>query len=152
MSNQKTEKAPQTSAQTLGSLIKSCRDIMRKDKGLTTDLDRLPMITWVMFLKFLDDMEQIREAEATLADKRFRPAIEPPYRWRDWASRPDGITGDALIGFINNDEATRPGGTKGPGLFAYLRSLQGANGGDRRDVIRTVFQGTLNRMINGYLL
>jgi type I restriction enzyme M protein len=152
MSNQKIEKAPQTSAQTLGSLIKSCRDIMRKDKGLTTDLDRLPMITWVMFLKFLDDMEQIREAEATLAGKRFRPAIEPPYRWRDWASRPDGITGDALIGFINNDEATRPDGTKGPGLFAYLRSLQGANGGDRRDVIRTVFQGTLNRMINGYLL
>jgi type I restriction enzyme M protein len=152
MGKQKSNNTPQTTSQTLGSLIKSCRDIMRKDKGLTTDLDRLPMITWVMFLKFLDDMEQIRETEATLAGKRFRPAIEPPYRWRDWAAKPDGITGDALIGFINNDEATRPDGTKGPGLFAYLRSLQGANGGDRRDVIRTVFQGTLNRMINGYLL
>ena len=145
------EAAPRTTAQALGSLVKSCRDIMRKDKGLNGDLDRLPMLTWVMFLKFLDDMEQVRETEAKLEGKRFKPAIEPPYRWRDWAARPDGITGDALIWFINNEEATRPDGTKGPGLFSYLRSLRSANG-DRRDVIRTAFQGTINRMINGYLL
>ncbi|MBE3132998.1 MAG: SAM-dependent DNA methyltransferase, partial [Acidobacteria bacterium] len=50
---------PQTTAQQLGSVIKSARDIMRKDKGLSTDIDRLPLLTWVMFLKFLDDMEQI---------------------------------------------------------------------------------------------
>jgi type I restriction enzyme M protein len=125
---------------------------MRKDKGLTTDLDRLPMLTWIMFLKFLDDLEQVREAEAKLEGKRYRPAIAPPYRWRDWGGKPDGITGDALIAFIQNDEAIRPDGTRGPGLFAYLRSLTGPNGGDRRDVIRTVFQGTVNRMINGYLL
>jgi type I restriction enzyme M protein len=143
---------PTTTAQSLGSLVKSCRDIMRKDKGLNGDLDRLPMLTWVMFLKFLDDMEQVREAEAALGGKRFRPAIEPPYRWRDWAAQPDGITGDALVAFIQNDEATRPDGSKGPGLFAYLRSLIGANGGDRRDVIRAVFTGTVNRMLNGYLL
>ena len=49
---------PVTSAQSLASIIKSARDIMRKDKGLNGDLDRLPMLTWVMFLKFLDDMEQ----------------------------------------------------------------------------------------------
>jgi len=141
-----------TTAQSLASLIKSCRDIMRKDKGLTTDLDRLPMLTWILFLKFLDDLEQVRETEAKLEGKRFRPAIAPPYRWRDWGAKPDGITGDALIAFIQNDEAVRPDGTRGPGLFAYLRSLIGSNGGDRRDVIRTVFQGTVNRMINGYLL
>jgi type I restriction enzyme M protein len=88
MGKQKSNNTPQTTSQTLGSLIKSCRDIMRKDKGLTTDLDRLPMITWVMFLKFLDDMEQIRETEATLAGKRFRPAIEPPYRWRHYRRCP----------------------------------------------------------------
>jgi len=141
-----------TTAQSLGSLIKSCRDIMRKDKGLTTDLDRLPMLTWILFLKFLDDLEQVREAEAKLEGKRYRPAIAPPYRWRDWGAKPEGITGDALIAFIQNDEAVRPDGTKGPGLFAYLRSLTGPNGGDRRDVLRTVFHGTVNRMINGYLL
>jgi type I restriction enzyme M protein len=143
---------PLTTAQRLSSIVKSCRDIMRKDKGLNGDLDRLPMLTWIMFLKFLDDMEQIAEQEAQMAGKRFRPALESPYRWRDWAVKPEGITGGELISFVNNEEAIRPDGTKGPGLFAYLRGLQGANGGDRRDVIATVFKGTINRMINGYLL
>jgi type I restriction enzyme M protein len=66
--------------------------------------------------------------------------------------KPEGITGDELISFVNNEEAVRPDGKKGPGLFADLRDLQGANGGDQRDVIATVFKGTINRMINGYLL
>jgi len=141
---------PTTTAQSLGSLIKSCRDLMRKDKGLSTDLDRLPMLTWILFLKFLDDLEQVREAEAELEGKRHRPAIAAPYRWRDWAAKPDGITGDALIAFFTQqDDAPLPDGKKGAGPFAYLRSLTGANGGDRRDVIRAVFQGTVNRMHNG---
>ncbi len=105
-----------------------------------------------MFLKFLDDMEQMREDEAGFGDDRFQAAIDPPYRWCDWAARSDGVTGDALIAFVNNDEAPRPDGTRGPGLFAYLRGLQGAEGGDRRDVIATVFRGVSNRMVNGYLL
>jgi len=142
----------QTTAQQLGSIVKTSRDIMRKDKGLSGDIDRLPVLTWIMFLKFLDDMERIREEEAILSGEKFRPAIETPYRWRDWAAREDGITGDELIAFVNNDEAVRPDGTRGSGLFAYLRGLQGINGGDRRDVIATVFKGTNNRMINGYLL
>jgi type I restriction enzyme M protein len=146
------QKLSLTTAQQLGSIVKSARDIMRKDKGLNGDLDRLPMLTWIMFVKFLDDMEQIREQEGALAGKKFRPATEPPYRWRDWAAKEAGVTGDELIAFINNDEAVRPDGTRGAGLFAYLRGLQGANGGDRRDVIATVFRGTVNRMINGYLL
>ena len=150
--NKSKNSQPLTTAQRLSSIVKACRDIMRKDKGLNGDLDRLPMLTWIMFLKFLDDMEQIREQEAKMSGKRFRPALEPPYRWRDWAAKPEGITGDELISFVNNEEAVRPDGTKGPGLFAYLRGLQGANGGDRRDVIATVFKGTINRMINGYLL
>jgi type I restriction enzyme M protein len=83
-----------TTAQSLAGIIKSARDLMRKDKGLNGDLDRLPMLTWIMFLKFLDDMEQQRETEAIMAGKRFRPALEPPYRWRDWAAPEDGITGD----------------------------------------------------------
>jgi type I restriction enzyme M protein len=143
---------PLTTAQQLGSLVKSARDLMRKDKGLNGDLDRLPMLTWIMFLKFLDDMEQVREQEALMAGKRFRPTIDPPYRWRDWAAKPDGITGDGLISFVNNEEVLLGPDNTGPGLFAYLRNLQGTNGGDRRDVVATVFKGTINRMINGYLL
>lgn len=141
-----------TTAHQLGSLIKSARDIMRKDKGLNGDLDRLPMLTWIMFLKFLDDLETQREEEAALAGTRFRAAIESPYRWRDWAAKTDGITGDELLAFVNQEECTRPDGTKGAGLFAYLRSLTSANGDNRRDVIATVFRGVDNRMRSGYLL
>ncbi len=78
-------------------------------------------------------MELQREEEAKLAGKKFRPAIEPPYRWRDWAANPQGMTGDELLAFINQDECTRPDGKRGPGLFAYLRGLTSSNGDDRRD-------------------
>jgi type I restriction enzyme M protein len=144
--------APMTTSQILGSLLKSARDIMRKDKGLNGDLDRLPLLTWIMFLKFLDDLEQQREEETALSGKKFKAAIEAPYRWRDWAADPQGITGDELLSFINSDEAVRADGTKGPGLFAYLRSLSSSNGDNRRDVIATVFKGVDNRMKSGYLL
>jgi len=145
-------KTEATTAQRLSSVVKSARDVMRKDKGLSGDLDRLPMLTWIMFLKFLDDMERVREQEASLAGVAYQPIIEPPYRWRDWASSEIGITGDELIAFVNQEEAVLPGGGKGPGLFAYLRALQSHNGRDRRDVVATVFRGVVNRMINGYLL
>ena len=141
-----------TTAQSLGSLLKSSRDIMRKDKGLNGDLDRLPLLTWIMFLKFLDDLELQREEETKLAGKKFKPAIEAPYRWRDWAAKTDGITGDELLAFINNEDAVLPNGKRGPGLFRYLRTLTSENGDNRRDVIATVFKGVDNRMKSGYLL
>ena len=53
--------APQTTAQRLDSIVKSARKIMRKDKGLNGDLDRLPVLTWIMFLKFLDDLERMHQ-------------------------------------------------------------------------------------------
>jgi type I restriction enzyme M protein len=152
MARKKAPAAPQTTAQALGSAIKSARDIMRKDKGLSGDLDRLPMLTWVMFLKFVDDLERQAEDESILAGKRFHSAIAPPYRWRDWASNPAGITGDDLLAFVNNEKAIRPDDTEGPGLFAYLRELRGADGVDRRDIIAAVFRGISNRMQSGYLL
>lgn len=147
----KTE-TPLTTSQQLGALINSARKIMRKDKGLNGDLDRLPLLTWIMFLKFLDDLEQQRQEEATLGGTAFKPAIEAPYRWRDWAADPQGITGDELLAFINNEETTGPDGKKREGLFHYLRGLSSSNGDGRRDVIATVFKGVDNRMKSGYLL
>jgi len=138
-----------TTAQQLGSLVKSARDIMRKDRGLSGDVDRLPLLTWIMFLKFLDDLDRIQEQEAILSGERFRPTLEPPYRWRDWAEPANGLTGEDLIAFINQDEAVRPDGTRGLGLFAYLRGLTGTS---RGSVIASVFRGTYNRMVSGYLL
>jgi type I restriction enzyme M protein len=155
MGNQKAtaKKAnpPLTTAERLGTVIKSCRKIMRKDKGLSGDLDRLPLLTWIMFLKFLDDMEQIEESKAKIRKERHRPAIEPPYRWRDWAAQENGITGPELTAFVNQEEAVRPDGSKGLGLLKYLSSLQNGRG-SRRQVIGTVFGGVVNRMQSGYLL
>jgi type I restriction enzyme M protein len=125
---------------------------MRKDKGLNGDLDRLPMLTWILFLKFLDDHEIIREDRAKMKKEKYRPVIEAPYRWRDWAAKEDGISGDALRNFINQEESILPDGSKGAGLIAYLRGLQGSNEDDRRDVIASVFSGVTNRMESGYLL
>jgi type I restriction enzyme M protein len=156
----KKEQPPATTAQRLRAVLKSCRDIMRKDKGLSGDVDRLPMLTWIMFLKFLDDMERVRSDEAALKREPFRPVIDVPYRWRDWnppnSDSNDGglhnaMTGDALTAFINQDEAVRPDGQRGAGLFSYLRSLDGG-GTDRVDVIASVFRGTVNRMQSGYIL
>lgn len=145
-------KAPLTTREALSALIGSARQILRKDKGLNGDVDRLPLLTWVMFLKFLDDLEIVHEQEAELDGQPYRPIIEPPYRWRDWA-REDGLTGDELLAFINQDEAHRPDGRRGPGLFAYLRALAGSGEkGSQREVIANVFKGVQNRMVSGYLL
>ena len=144
---------PLTVAQRLDRIIKSARQIMRKDKGLNGDLDRLPMLTWIMFLKFLDDMERIEETRAGLAGRAYRSVVEAPWRWRDWAAPADGITGADLLTFLSAEETVLPNGSSGPGLFAYLRGLRGDDGRrDRRDVVATVFRGFSNRMESGYLL
>ena len=142
-----------TTAQRLDRIVKSARKVMRKDKGLNGDLDRLPMLAWIMFLKFLDDMERVEEERAEIAGKGYRPIVEPPYRWRDWAAEADGVTGPDLLSFLSAERTARPDGTQGPGLLTYLRALRGDNGKrERRDVIATVFQGFANRMESGYLL
>src|SRR5574340_284088 len=153
MARHRKTKQPLTTAQQLSALIKSARDILRKDKGLNGDIDRLPLLTWVMFLKFLDDLETLHEEEAALDGQSYHPIIEPPYRWRDWAAREDGVSGDELLAFIGQDTAVRPDGVAGYGLFRYLRSLAGTGEkGSQREVIANVFKGVQNRMVSGYLL
>ena len=129
--------APLTAKAQLSAAIKRARDIMRKDAGLNGDLDRIPQLSWIMFLKCLDDFEQRRE----VTEKRYRPAIEPPYRWRDWAADPDkGLTGEPLLKFVNDE------------LLPYLRGLTGTGVADARDVLAAVFKETYNRTLSGYLL
>ncbi len=158
-SAEKKTKAPRktkpalTTRENLSALIGTARKILRKDKGLNGDVDRLPLLTWVMFLKFLDDLETRHEEEADLDGKPYQPIIEAPYRWRDWAAREDGITGDELLAFIGQDSAVRADGSKGKGLFAYLRGLGGVGEkGSQREVVANVFKGIQNRMVSGYLL
>ena len=75
-----------------------------------------------MFLKFLDDQSWSgREGQ----DEAGVPLpLKAPYRWRDWAAKEDGVSGDALKHFINYDEAIRPDGSRGPGLLAYRLGLK----------------------------
>ncbi len=160
MAKTKKEKAPkkeakpvviETPAQRLSGIIKTCRNIMRKDKGMNGDGDRLPMLTWIMFLKFLDDNEQLQEVNSQLEGKKYKSAIAEPYRWRDWA-KDKNLTGDDLLAFVSNEKIKLSDGKERTGLFYYLRALQSETGAERKDVIATVFKGVTNRMINGYLL
>ncbi|MFG0767830.1 N-6 DNA methylase [Pseudomonas sp. TYF_15] len=158
-STEKKPRAPRkakpqlTTRENLSALISTARKILRKDKGLNGDVDRLPLLTWVMFLKFFDDLEIVHADEAELDGKQYQPIISAPYRWRDWAAREDGITGDELLAFINQDVTIRADGSRGMGLFAYLRGLAGTGEkGSQREVIANVFKGVQNRMVSGYLL
>ena len=122
----------------LSSLIKSSRDIMRKDAGLNGDLDRLPQLSWILFLKCYDDLEMRREEDAKVSREKYKPVIPSPYRWRDWASDEDnGATGEDLVKFVND------------GLLPALRGLTGS---DERLKVAEVFKETYNRMLSGYLL
>lgn len=128
---------PTTPQARLASTIKRARDIMRKDAGLNGDTDRIPQLSWLLFLRAFDAQEASRE----VVDSRYRPAIEEPYRWRDWAA--DGVegpTGEELLDFVNGD------------LLPYLRGLTGTLERDPRDVLAAVFKETYNRMLSGYLL
>ena len=147
------DEKPLTTAQRLGSLVKSARDTMRKDKGLSGDADRLPQLTWILFLKFFDDLEAGREEESLLDNTPYVPLINAPYRWRDWAGDPDkALRGDDLTVFIGSqDNVNLPDGTQGPGLLATLRGFAG-NAERRRAVIGDIFRNTQNRMADGYLL
>ncbi len=144
----KKKTATQTTPQAkLASVIKGARDAMRKDAGLNGDLDRIPQLAWLLFLKAFDGLEQNRE----ITDADFRPAIEAPYRWRDWAADPNGRTGDVLISFIET-EIKNDEGKRQPGLLPYLRGLTGTGSHDPRDILSAVFKETNNRMLSGYLL
>lgn len=130
------EPTPASPQAQLAAVIKTARDAMRKDAGLNGDLDRIPQLAWLLFLKAFDALEQNREVTET----DYRPAIEAPFRWRDWAADPNGRTGEALIQFVNGE------------LLPYLRGLTGTGTHDPRDVLSAVFRETNNRMLSGYLL
>jgi len=121
------------SLENIDGIIKSCRDIMRRDKGMNTDAQRIPQLLWMLFLKCFDDFELQKEI---LGD--HKSIIEKSYRWRDWTSDEKGRRGEELIEFVNND------------LFKYLSNLRGEGVGDQRDVVADVFQEQKNFMTDGY--
>ena len=121
----------------VSSVIKSIQDIMRKDVGVDGDAQRIGQLVWMFFLKIFDDQEQ----ELELMQDDYRSPMPENLRWRNWAADAEGITGEELLDFINND------------LFKTLKdlALDAATNG-RGIVVRAVFEDAYNYMKNGTLI
>jgi type I restriction enzyme M protein len=119
----------------ISTTIKSIQDIMRKDVGVDGDAQRIGQLVWMFFLKIFDD----RETEWEQLDEHYQSPIPSRFRWRNWAGNPDGLTGDELIDFVNND------------LFRRLKELP-ARDNARAQVVRSVFEDAYNYMKSGQLM
>lgn len=117
--------------------VKAIQDIMRKDVGVDGDAQRLAQLCWLFFLKIIDDQDQALE----LTEDGYRSPIPEHLQWRSWAADEEGITGEALLEFINDE------------LFPYLKEmpLKGSHP-NRGQVVKGVFEGAYNYMKSGQLL
>lgn len=123
---------------------------LRTEQGVASELDYTEQTSWVLFLKYLDDLESERADEAELEGRDYAPIIEKPYRWRTWAApKKDGeldhkaaLTGDDLIAFVNSE------------LFRYLaRFRETADGPDTIEYkIGEIFNEIINKFRSGYVL
>src|SRR5690606_14101983 len=118
----------------VSNVIKTIQDIMRKDAGVDGDAQRLAQLGWMFFLKIFDD----RETQLELFDDAYKSPLARDLRWRNWAAHDEGITGEALLEFVNNK------------LLPKLKNLTG--GGEIGSLIRAAFDGANNYMKNGTLM
>ena len=120
----------------ISSSIKSIQDIMRKDVGVDGDAQRIGQLVWMLFLKIFDD----REMEWELLSDNYTSPLPEQYRWRNWAANPEGMTGDELKSFIDNE------------LFPGLQSLEKHSTTPAAYVVRGVFEDAYNYMKSGQLI
>jgi type I restriction enzyme M protein len=121
----------------IGTLIKTIQDIMRKDVGVDGDAQRISQIVWLLFLKIFDDKEQ----EWQLTIPGYKSPLQSRFRWSNWAKDAEGITGEELIDFVNNE------------LFPSLKKLANAAGvSPSGRVVGSVFEDAYNYMKSGTLL
>ncbi len=131
--------------------FKNIDDILHKDAGCTSELDYTEQTSWLLFLKYLDALEQEKALEAELEGKYYLYFLDPEYRWERWAApktangqidHNSALTGDDLKDFVN---------TK---LFPYLHGFkQKAEGPDTIQYkIGEIFGELKNRIQSGYNL
>ena len=122
--------------QSVNSAVKSICDIMRRS-NCAGALQYVPELTWILFLRILDEREMREAEEAEAVGAEFTPSLEAPYRWQDWAS-PDGPkrvelqkgTLGAFFGFVNGD------------LIPHLKDLRNRpNASSRQKVISEIMSG-----------
>lgn len=131
--------------------FKNIDDILWKEAGCTTELDYTEQTSWLLFLKYLDDLEQDKSTEAALEGKKYTHILSEPYRWESWAA-PKGndgkldhnkaLTGDDLRDFVNGK------------LFPYLNGFkQKATGPNTIEYkIGEIFGEIKNKIQSGYNL
>ncbi len=120
----------------IGAIIKTIRNLMRGDKGINGDAQRIEQLGWMIFLKIFDD----KDIEMELLDENYISPIPTELQWRNWASNDEGMTGDALLNFVNNT------------LFATLKNLPSAVTNKRALLIKEVFEGNNNYMKSGTII
>ena len=126
-------------------------DVLRKEAGCTTELDYTEQSSWLLFLKYLDGLEEDKATEAALDGKKYSYILDKPYRWQAWAA-PKGkdgqldhnkaLTGDDLRDFVNGK------------LFPYLHGFrQRATGPNTIEYkIGEIFGEIKNKIQSGYNL
>jgi len=126
-------------------------DVLRKEAGCTTELDYTEQSSWLLFLKYLDSLEEDKATEAALNGKKYAYILEKPYRWETWAAPKDKdgqidhnktLVGDDLTKFVNEK------------LFPYLHGFKTrATGPDTIEYkIGEIFGEIKNRIQSGYNL
>lgn len=130
--------------------FKNIDDILHKDAGCGSELDYVEQTSWVLFLKYLDDLEKDKATAAELTGKTYANIITPEYQWSNWATPKlaDGkidhnaLTGDDLSDFVNNQ------------LFPYLKKFKtDAESADTIEYkIGEIFSELKNRIQSGYNL
>lgn len=114
--------------------IKSIRDIMRKDTGVDGDAQRISQMVWMLFMKIFADKEE----EWKITIDNYESPIPENLKWQNWAADDEGLTGDGLMDFIDNE------------LFPALKELD-ITISPQAHIIRSVFDDTYNYMKNGTL-
>ena len=124
----------------LSGFVKRVRDVMRNDAGINGDAQRIEQIAWMLFLKVYDAKEEDWEFD----DEKYESIIPENLRWRNWAhteNQNDGLTGDQLLNFVNND------------LFSTLKKLEiTPDTPIRQSIVRTTFEDANNYMKDGVLM
>ncbi len=124
---------------------------MRNDEGLSSELDYAEQTSWLLFLKYLDDLEQERQDQAELEGRDYTPILEEAYRWQAWAAPKDedgepdhnaAKTGQDLIDFVNGK------------LFPYLKTFNASDADvDTLEYkVGEIFSELANRFRSGYSL
>lgn len=129
--------------------FKNIDNILHTDSGSATELDYVEQTSWILFLKYLDDLDETKKTEAALAGRKYNYILDPQYRWDTWAAPRDtdgkldhhkALDGDDLKDFVNLK------------LFPYLKKFKTEESNTIEYKIGEIFSELKNKISSGYKL